>query len=79
MTETSIINLLVVLMEEAENMVDLKNIYKKEYVLRSIQQLLGNDTYYKNYVIISELIEFIILTSKGKKLNINSRKSLFCC
>lgn len=79
MSETNIIDIVKVLMEEAENMIDLKGPHKKAYVLNSIKALIGDESYYKNYNIISYLIEFMVDISNGLRLDINRNKNIFCC
>jgi len=78
----NIVSLIVKLMEEAEDIINLKGEEKKEKVLDNLKTLIGKDAYTNYYFIIINVIDFAIDISKGKKLNLNNLKKfklLSCC
>ena len=77
----NIVSLIVKLMEEVEDIVNLKGEEKKAKVLENLQTLIGKDAYTNYYFLIINVIDFAVDISKGKKLNLNNLKKmkLFSC
>ena len=80
-SEESIIDSTLKLMEQIEGFLDMDGLGKKTYVLTELKTLIGNETYSKYYIFIQSFIDFTIKISKGKiKLNLNNiKKFKFCC
>ena len=80
-SENSIIESVITLMEQVEEVLDMDGLAKKTYVLTELKTLIGNETYSKYYIFIQSFIDFTIKISKGKiKLNLNNiKKFKFCC
>jgi len=78
----NIVSLIIKLMEEVEDIVNLKGEEKKVKVLENLQILIGKDAYTNYYFIIINVIDLVVDISKGKKININNLKKfrlLSCC
>jgi hypothetical protein len=77
----NIVSLIIKLMEEVEDIVNLKGEEKKAKVLENLQTLIGKDAYTNYYFLIINVIDFAVDISKGKKLNLNNLKKmkLFSC
>jgi len=78
----NIVSLIIKLMEEVEDIVNLKGEEKKAKVLDNLKTLIGKDAYTNYYFIIINVIDFAVDISKGKKININNLKKsklLSCC
>ena len=78
----NIVSLIIKLMEEVEDIVNLKGEEKKAKVLENLQTLIGKDAYTNYYFIIINVIDLVVDISKGKKININNLKKcklLSCC
>jgi hypothetical protein len=79
-SENSIIESVITLMEQVEGFLDMDGLAKKTYVLTELKTLIGNETYGKYYFFIQSFIDFTIKISKGKiKLNLNNIKKKYCC
>ena len=79
---TNIVSLIIKLMEEVEDIVNLKGEEKKAKVLENLQTLIGKNAYNNYYFLIINVIDFAVDISKGKKLNLNNLKKykfLSCC
>ena len=79
MEEHNIVEIITRLSEEVENIIDLKGPDKKAYVLNSLKSIIGEVAYERYYFLIGGVIEFIVDVSKGRKININRKKKIFCC
>lgn len=75
----NIVEIVIKLMEEAENIVNLKGEEKKKEVLDNLQTVIGRDAYSNYYYLIINVIDFAVNISKGKKLNLNNLKKKYCC
>ena len=78
-SEDNIINLVIELMEKAEQFIEKTGIEKKVMVLNNLKNLVGFETYERYKYLVGSIIDFIIQVSKGKKININNIKKKFCC
>ena len=79
-SENSIIESVITLMEQVEEIVNLKGLDKKIFVLKELKLLIGDESYDKYNFMISSFIDFTIKISKGNiKLNLNNIKKKYCC
>ena len=79
-SEESIIDSTLKLMEQVEGFLDMDGLAKKTYVLTELKTLIGNESYDKYNFMISSFIDFTIKISKGNiKLNLNNIKKKYCC
>jgi len=76
-TTGNIVEIIVSMVEECENIVNLKGADKKAYALNSIKSAIGEKAYNEHYFLIGGIIELLISISKGRKIKIN--KKIFCC
>ena len=77
--EDTIFNHIVHYMKKVETIMTANGEEKKQYVLKQIKNVLGNETYERYEPFISASIDFVVSLSRNKKLlkGINS-KSLCC-
>jgi hypothetical protein len=80
LTEETIIETLIKLMEQADAIVNYDGQKKKAYVMACIKTLLGEEAYNRYYYFIVQFIDFAVQVSKGNiKININNIKRKYCC
>jgi len=77
--EDNIVDIIIKMMEKAEQFIDKTGIEKKIIVLDNIKSILGDESYERYKYLISSTIDFIIEVSKGRKINLNNLKKKFCC
>jgi len=78
-TEDSIIDTIIKLMENVESFLDKNGQQKKHYVMSELRSMLGIEAYERYHYFISSFIDFAVGISKGKKLNLNNIKKKYCC
>ena len=80
-SENSIIETTLKLMEQAESVINMSGIDKKTFVMKELKILIGDEAYVKYYFFIQSFIDFTIKVSKGDiKINLNNlKKYKFCC
>ena len=79
-SQNSIIENIIKLMEQVEQVLDMSGLSKKTFVMKELKILIGNEAYVKYYFFIQSFIEFTVQISKNKiKLNLNNIKKKYCC
>jgi len=77
--EDNIIDIILKLMEKVEDFIDMKGEEKKHFVLKSIRDKIGEESYKRYEYFIGSFIDFAVSISKGKKINLNNIKKKYCC
>ena len=77
--EDNIIDIILKLMEKVEDFIDMKGEEKKNFVLKSIRDKIGVESYKRYEYFIVSFIDFAVSISKGKKINLNNIKKKYCC
>lgn len=78
--EDSIIGTIVELMNKVENVLDISELDKKNYVLNETKKLLGDDLYERYSYFIVTFIDFVVDVNKGNSdIEVNKIKKEFKC
>lgn len=78
--ETEIFKLIIKLMNDAQDVLNMSGIQKKEYVMDTLKNHLSNETYERYSPLISLFIDSLKELSKNKSLlNGLIKSKIWCC